>query len=368
MNITAAITISFSIPLVCLYAIRNLDLFGTGKFHYNLATLLWGIIAYTLAAVINSTLLTTHLITYSQLLHLVAPITEEILKSVVLLCLVRRKDFHYVVDGVIYGFGTGIGFAVAENYEYIIRNPEAAVTVALARVLSTNLIHAATSGLIGSALALGRVERRSPKTILLAAGLGVAILIHVGFNTIVDDGVSLIATLGLGVFSVLFIVVIIQQGLKIQQAWIGEMLGALDHVTLGEAMAAQRIRSVNDILAPLTRQFGTDKASLAFSLVLMQAKIGIKRKLLKTVQDEKTCRELEADVQRITADMNKLRKRIGPYCMLFIRTVYLEQESRVWEVINARVAATHKSQAGGGLWSRLESRLNESGSRKKENE
>jgi len=313
-------------------------------------------------------LLNANLITYGQLLRLVAPITEEILKSVILLYLVRRKDFNYVVDGAIYGFGTGIGFAVPENFEYITRNPEAAVTIALARVLSTNLIHAATSGLIGSALAFGRIERRSPKTVLLAGGLILAMVIHVGFNIIVDDDVSLLTAFILGIVSVLFIIVIIQQGLKIQQAWIGEMLGMIDRVTPSEAIAVQRIRSLDDILSPVTRQFGTDKASKAQSLVLMQAKIGIKRKILETIQDERTCHEFEAEIQRITTDMNKLRKSIGPYCMLFIRTVYLENETKVWELINERLAAAGAGQAGGGLWTRLDDRLRESKSRKREHE
>jgi RsiW-degrading membrane proteinase PrsW (M82 family) len=364
MNITVAIVISFFIPLVYLYALRKLDLFGTGKFHYNLATILWGIIAYTLAASINSTLLNAKLITYSQLLRLVAPIIEEILKSGILLYLVRRKDFNYVVDGAIYGSGTGIGFAVAENYEYIIRNPEEAVIVALARVLSTNLIHAATSGLIGCALAVGRIERRSPKTVLLAGGLTLAMVIHVGFNIIVDGGVSLGTAFILGIVSVLFIVAIIQQGLKIQQAWIGEMLGTNDRVTYSEAIAAQRLQSLDDVLSPVTRHFGTDKASKARSLVSMQAEIGIKRKILETMQDEKKCQELEAEIQRITADMNNLRKGIGPYCMLFIRILYLENEDQVWKLINERVAVTGTNQAGGGLWSRLDDRLKASKNRK----
>jgi RsiW-degrading membrane proteinase PrsW (M82 family) len=368
MNLVVALSISLFIPLAYLYVIRNLDLYGTGKFYYNLATVLWGIIAYTLSASINSALLTNNLVTYNQLLLLVAPVTEEILKSLILLYLVRRKDFNYVVDGVIYGFGAGIGFAMVENYEYITKNPEQAIIVAIARVCSTNLIHATTSGLIGSALAVGRIERLSPKTIFMAGGLILATLIHMGFNRVVDDGASLITAFILGFIAVVSINVIIQKGLKIQQTWIGEMLAMIDRVTPGEAVAAQRIQSLDDILSPVTMQFGPDKAFQTETLLFMLAEIGIKRKILEKTHDVEMQQQMEREIQRIRSEMDKVRKSIGPYCMLFVRTVYLEHGTKIWELIKERVAATGPGKAGGGLWSRLDDYLKESKNRKKDHE
>ena len=360
MHITVALSISFFIPLGYLYVIRSLDFFGTGKFIYNLATVLWGIIAYLLAASINSTLLNNNLITYGQLLRLVAPITEEILKSVILLHLVRRKDFNYVVDGAIYGFGIGIGFAMVENYEYIIRNPEEAIFVAIARVFSTNLIHATASGLIGSALAAGRIEPGLRWILAGAGGFVLATGIHIGFNTMLGENALPASAIIVGVLGAILIIVIIKWGLKMQQTWIVETLGMTNQVTRSEAVAAQRIQSLDDILAPVTLQFGPDKASQTKSLLFMLAEIGIKRKILEKTVDVEMRPRIEWEIQRITSEMERVRKGIGPYCMLFVRTVYLENGNKVWELINQRVAAAGTGQAGGGLWSRLDDRLKES--------
>ena len=69
----------------------------------------------------------------------------------------RRPKFTYFVDGAIYGFAIGIGFAVFENYEYI-AGSSAALNTAIGRVISTNLIHATASAIIGIAFGLARFQ------------------------------------------------------------------------------------------------------------------------------------------------------------------------------------------------------------------
>ncbi len=153
MVLYLALSIAFLIPLFFLYFIRKGDLYGTGKFHINIITILWGFIAYLLAARINPAMVSSGLATHDQVVRITAPFIEEILKILILVYLVQRADFNYVVDGAIYGFGAGIGFAIIENYEYIMGHSAIALTVAISRVLSTNLVHATGTGLIGTALA-----------------------------------------------------------------------------------------------------------------------------------------------------------------------------------------------------------------------
>lgn len=367
-NIAIALSISFLIPLGYLNLIQGLDLFGTRKFHYNLTTVLWGIAVYAIAAIINSIMLDTHLVTPRQLLIVVAPLLEEILKSGLLFYLVRRTDFNYVVDGAIYGFGTGLGFAMIENYDYVMSHAGIAIALALSRVLSTNLVHATSSGLIGGALAVSRLEHGRRKTSLIIGGLICATLIHAGFNAITDNELSFIHAVAFGFVGTGLIIAIIQKGLKTQQIWIVESLGMTDRITPNEAIAVQRIHNLDDVLSPVTKQFGPKKALQTEALLLKQAEIGIKRKILEKTLDEKKREDLESKIQSIAADMDNLRKAIGPYCMLFVRTIYSENESKIWDVINQRVSAASTGQAGGGLWSKLDNQLKESKLRKVDHE
>ena len=46
--------------------------------------------------------------------------------------------------------------------------------------------------------------------------------------------------------------------------------------------------------------------------------------------------------------------------MMFVRTVYLEQDIQIWNLLNARVAAAGLGQKGGGLWDRVNTRMKDS--------
>jgi phosphotransferase system glucose/maltose/N-acetylglucosamine-specific IIC component len=60
--------------------------------------------------------------------------------------------------------------------------------VAVARVLSTNLIHAAGSGVIGVALAMWRAEKGGKSWLWVFLGYVFASVFHMIFNTMVSTG------------------------------------------------------------------------------------------------------------------------------------------------------------------------------------
>jgi RsiW-degrading membrane proteinase PrsW (M82 family) len=161
MTSAAALLIAFSIPLVFLFIVYKLDLYKTGNYGNIAFSLAGGIAAYGIAFMVNPWMRDYGLVTRDTLVRFSAPILEEIFKGLILLYLIRRPSFTYFVDGAIYGFATGIGFAILENFEYILGSPETALSLAIARVLSTNLVHATGSGLIGIALGVAsyRVAR-----------------------------------------------------------------------------------------------------------------------------------------------------------------------------------------------------------------
>ena len=357
-----ALLIAFLVPPGFLFLIRTLDFHGTGKFRYNILSLLWGGIAYTLAISVNSIIMKSGLVADdTQLTRGIAPFTEEILKAAILFYLVRRADFNYVVDGAIYGFGVGIGFAMIENYQYIMGgHPDLAITLAFSRAFSTNLVHATASGLAGSVLAAVRTERKIIRIFSTAVILAVAIGIHMGFNIMVTNGAFLIIAIAFGAAGAALIVVIIKRSLKIQQAWIAEQLGKTDRVTSNEAALVNRIQSLDDILEPIYLQFGPEKAAQAGALLRKQAEIGIKHSLLNDMQDIKRRGGIQMEIEHLVIEMDSIRKAIGPYCMLFVRTVYLESGSKVWDVIKQRVTAAGSGPVGGGLWSVLDERVRES--------
>jgi len=361
MLIYIALGIAFVVPLLFLFLVRKFDLFATGRYAVNVVTLIWGVIAYLLAVQVNSTAIELGWATRSQVIRVIAPIAEELLKSLILIYLVQRADFNYIVDGAIYGFGAGIGFAIIENYEYVMGHQEIALTIAVARVFSTNLVHATGSGLIGTVLAYRRGDRSWVGWLFLLFGYAFSMSFHMGFNTMVNAGGFLIVAIAFGAVGVGLIWYAIRRGLKTQKEWVGEKLTEADRATKSETKALTKIEDLpREILAPVEKQFGSDKAKLVQKMMLRQAEMGIKRKLLDSTPNEGKRREIELLIEDIKKDVKTMRDQIGPYCMMLVRQVYLEQDIKIWDAIGARIAQSSTGQVGGGLWDRTGERIKSS--------
>lgn len=367
MVLYVALGIAFLIPLGFLYFINKRDLFDTGKFYFVIVSMMWGVMAYLLAARTNPYIIDAGWATREQVIRIAGPILEELLKSLILIYLVQRAYFNYVVDGAVYGFGAGIGFAIIENYEYIVGNPEIAIVVAVARVFSTNLIHAAGSGVIGVVLSVRRAEKSAIKGWLwVLFGYLFSMSFHMIFNTVVSAGVAVVFAIVFGGTGVSLIYLAIRRGLNIQKEFISEKLGELNRVTKNEVKALNKIEELDKLLKPLALQFGEEKAEKVKTMLSRQAEIGIKTKLLDTTPSESKKREMTNIINNLHTEMEMLRDQIGPYCMLFVRQVYLSQDMNLWGAINDRIVESSTGQKGGGLWDRATSRVQSSKSEEDE--
>jgi hypothetical protein len=326
--------------------------------------------AYLLAAQINPLIQANTGLGWDQIVRYVAPVVEELLKAAILIWLVNRADFNYVVDGALYGFGAGIGFAIIENLEYIQRaSAEAALFLAIARVFSTNLMHATSSGLIGTALAYHRGGKNKVSGLLIIlGGYAIAIVFHGVFNAMVNSSIVLVFAIGYGVIGAGLIWFVIRNGMVAQKEWVGEKLGMEDRVTKEETRAVTGIDSmVETLIAPFKERFGDDKVHLVKELMYKQAEMGIKRKLLDATPSPTKRKEVEEIIQDLYKEMEILRKQIGMYPMMFVREVYLGQEIQLWDRLKARIAESGKIQKGGGVWDLASAKIKQSKSQEDDN-
>ena len=363
MGTILGLLLAFIIPLLFLGIIRKFDFYQTGQYRYIILCLVWGGIAYFLAVFTNRLIVGSGLATWDTVIRFSAPITEEFLKALFLLFLVQRPQFTYSVDGAVYGFASGIGFAVFENYEYVTSTPEIALAVALQRVFSTNLIHASSSAIVGITLGVFRLETTRSRWMILLAGIVLAIGQHMLFNNMVSRGTYLVVAVGAGLVSTAYIYYSIRRGIQNARGWIKEKLGMDDRVTSGEAALVNHLESADEILAPIADRFGAEKASQVEVLLFLQARLGIKRKTLDSFQEnEKMRHAVETEMSEMRAQMEGIRRAIGTYVMLFVRGTYTEDVISVWDQMQAKIqaqSAETKGQKGGGLWSSLDNRLNQ---------
>lgn len=327
-----AFLIAIAIPIAAVYVIFALDLFGTGKRSTILLCLGWGAVgAFGLAYLLNSEVI--KFAGYELTLTLLGPLIEELLKSAFLLFLVTQPRFHYFVDGAVYGFACGIGFAVTENLLYISTYPDAALSVSLSRVLSTSLMHATTSAVIG--LLLGRVRRLQSSTKYLwgLSGFAAAIAIHVTFNTLVDHlsgTLLLLLGIGIGLGGAAVIGVLISHGLADEKKSFAETLGiAGSGVSRQERRVVQNLggEAVENVLRELGARFGDDKVPTIRRLLITQANIGILQRNLNNPVSDRLRKAWQEEIDQKRAESKTLQKKLGANVMLFLRSVFPDDEA-----------------------------------------
>lgn len=352
MSVTTLIAyvLAAAIPALAVYLIYLIDLFGTGKFSTVMTALAWGGVgAFSLALIINRFMQHEMGVSYENLTRYNAPIVEEILKSLILVYFITRPRFRYLVDGAIYGFAAGIGFAVIENFYYISGDDGqgAALSLAISRVLSASLMHATASSLVG--IALGRVRRTQFTGIRKygwpIVGGPVAILVHVAYNSAVQiEGLtpSLLLLLGItiGIGGSVIIGVIINQGLAEEKARFAETLGLDVGVTSAEVRALQTLGTnhIEEVLEQLSDYFGSEKADKIRRLLVTQANIGILSNNLRSPASERMKKAWQGEIDELRADADKLRQQIGAYVMSFLRGIFPEDDLHTWEVISHQAA------------------------------
>ncbi len=360
--IAIALFIATLIPLAVLYGIYSLDLYKTGEFKLVLISFAAGGLAYGAAAVINPTPLRLGWINYNQMVQFLAPVIEEILKALILLILVRRPKFTYFVDGAVYGFATGIGFAICENYEYIFGHPAAAISVAVTRVISTNLMHAAACSTVGIVLGWARFRKPLPRTAFSLGGILLAILLHTGFNNLVTrvtSGWILAYAVIVGGGATGLIMLMIRRGLKEEQSWIREKLGVTDRVERQEVAAVENLARVDDVLKRLAVTFGSHTADKIEKLLYTQARLGILRKTVEKMTDAGMRLGIQAEIDELSGEMEHARRTIGSFAMAYLRYTHLEEMFSIYDLLGTRLqeGAAQARPPGMGVFDRLKQQM-----------
>ncbi len=121
------------------------------------------------------------------------PVAEELGKAFILLpFMLMHRWYRGPVDGLLYGFAAGAGFACMENFMYFANAYAYAggsgwVAEVLSRAAPAALIHGGATAAVGVFLGAARFDGR-PAVVLGAplCGFTVAVLIHGGWNALME--------------------------------------------------------------------------------------------------------------------------------------------------------------------------------------
>lgn len=151
-----------------------------------LKTVLWVIVAGALATVgayfVNGFLLEHIQIDFRSFTRYVSPITEEMLKAIVIISLFRMNRIGFLVDSAIMGFAVGTGFAFVENFYYLQSAGDAHIAVWVVRGFGTAIMHGGVMAIF--AIMSQALTERNMKInpLLYVPGFVMAITLHSVYN------------------------------------------------------------------------------------------------------------------------------------------------------------------------------------------
>lgn len=155
---------------------------------------LWGAIGSIFLALIGSSILMVPLTWIlgpelgNQLAAvIIAPLTEEPTKALILFAVMYSRHFDNASDGFVYGAAAGLGFGMTENFLYFLdvasmNDPMAWMQTVVIRTLYSAVMHACATSWVGATLGFARFRKWPWKLLALPVGFGGAMGMHALWN------------------------------------------------------------------------------------------------------------------------------------------------------------------------------------------
>ena len=268
-----SIVIASVIPLAFLLVVKWLNFFETHRFRTVLLALAWGAFAVELSYQVSHPM---RLVLGAEfVVTTTAPFVEEVFKSLILLYLVRRGNTTIFVDGAVYGFASGIGFAIAENMLYLSRvDVDTGVVVATVRGFLAAMGHGSLTAIVGMALAgfpLGPINHPLLRWVV---GLTISTAIHTGFNRTAwhhfahpNMALMVMAAINFSLFALVCFLVI--WGLRRERVKLRKALVNKSGQSSGEAQLLRGADDLDELLEPVEQHFGETKREQAANALLL---------------------------------------------------------------------------------------------------
>ena len=234
-----------------LAVLLYLDSYKLVKLRSVIAVVGAGMVTAGVSYVANGLLLSASEIDFISFTRYVAPVTEELLKALVIAALIRAHRIGFLVDAAIFGFAVGTGFAMVENLHYLRLFPDAQMGTWNVRGFGTAIMHGGATAIF-AVMGLGLLERGGrtrPWAIL--PGLALAVALHSAFNHFFVS--PKLSTLGIAVVVPLALYAVFEFSEKAVGNWLGkgfdadtEMLELINSGRLSDSPVGRYLHTLKD--------------------------------------------------------------------------------------------------------------------------
>ena len=163
--------------LILLY----LDSFKLIKKDVLIFAVVWGICCAVLSFFVNTYLAEILDVDDKGLRRFISPLVEETFKSIFIIYIIYRALVGFRIDGAIYGFAVGAGFALFENVFFIHELQSDNMWIWIIRGFGTAIMHGGATSIF-AVIVMHAIEKQAGKTKYMIMGWLAAVVIHSLFN------------------------------------------------------------------------------------------------------------------------------------------------------------------------------------------
>ncbi len=208
--------------LVFLAILFLMDSFKLVPFRAVIVAALAGAVAAFAVLPIHGWLTSAGLLQARTLSRYVAPISEETLKALYVIFVLRRRRLGFLVDAALVGFAVGSGFALVENIDYLRKANDGRLAYWIVRGFGPAVLHG-TATAIFAMLAKTLTDRQPDRPgLALVPAWAAAVGLHSLFNHFVLP--PIIATCVLLVVLPFVVTFVFGRSERATREWVGEGL------------------------------------------------------------------------------------------------------------------------------------------------
>ena len=316
--------------LAFLAALLYLDSYKLVQLRTVVALVICGAAAAGIGYVVNAKLFATLAIDRETFARYVGPATEELLKGLVIVGLIRLNRVGFLVDAAIMGFAVGSGFAVVENLYYLRLVPDAGLGTWVVRGFGTAIMHGGATALFAviSTAALERMQRAS--VLAFVPGFVLALVLHAGYNNLfLSPRMSTLAVLV--VLPPLFMVVF-QRSERAVGDWLGrgfdadtEMLELINSGRLSQSPVGQYLRTLKD-------RFKGPVVADILCYLRLYTELALRAKGILMMRESGFDADVDDETRAKFEEMRYLESSIGKTGLLALKPVLHMSHHDLWQL------------------------------------
>jgi hypothetical protein len=263
------------------------------------------------------------------LVDVIPPLTEEFLKAVIILILIKQNKIGFLIDGAIYGFAVGAGFALIENTYYLYHLQDANIMLWLVRGFGTAIMHGGTVAIF-SVLIISAINRDKKIPLYLIMGYLLAVSVHYFYNRVSNSAQIATFSIILSVPTFLFLILDFSQ--KSIRNWVDlemdkevELLLMIRQGQFSNTKSGQYIISLKKHFQPIIM---VD----VLSYIYIYLELSIKAKANLILKENNIPVIKIHDIEDQLHELKVLKKNIGKTGMIAISPILRMNNKDLWNL------------------------------------